>query len=976
MRGFVAAAVLLVGVGAWAAPLPVLVTDKAPVIDGRLDDAVWAKGQWLDGLHVPGEKKPAPLQIRFKIAIDRENFYVAARVEEPQLDKVRASYGPEQRDAPLWREDCVEVFLDCGTAGEEYFHFVVNPRGALYDAWNRHGFHGSTAAWDGDVKAAASKGDGEWAAEVAVALRDLNFGPNPWRFNIARERYASGKQELSLLAPGPEFHAVGAFPELAVPKMRSRPWMWGVKTPYEARVFRDGEHIVFEAKTHVTNLSGLFRFFALRPVVVGPEGQEKPGEPVSGGLDDGQGREFMIRVVDPPLGTGTLRLDILSRRTAGRVYARREWPVELRYTPIKVTLLRPRYRNSIFSTQHLKTIVARVELNVAESVLRSGRMEVKIVRVEDGRPGATVASRTVEKLSKKFTVELPAPREPGDYVVGFELIGVGGKVRGETKAEVPLRKLPPAKDEWYVGDNNVLYRNGQAFLPFGWFSMPEKAFATARADGYTAVQTYGSPWWSNEKLVAWLDKVHAAGLVAIFYPYPSAKWFKRERANQPLSAEERQALRERIRAVKNHPAVMGYYLCDEPELVPWLPLRLRQIYETIREEDPYHPCIVLNDTIPGIYKYCDGGDVLMPDPYPLFLTNDLAQQPIAKVAKYVKAVNEATGGLKPAWVTPQAFNYGDYGRPNNRAPTFKELRNMLYQAVVYGAKGFLWYTWAASQNYPDVGLGMPYLAKEIRDLREAVLAPETGGARVKCARPDEMHVSVRRAGGRWVIFAVNTATEAQYVTFDLSAVKGLPRELYVVGEGRTVKVAGEKLTDKFEVYATHIYTSDRKLAAREPIAAVLERIRKADEARRRPGNLAFEENGTTVEVSSKSRYGSVPGRLIDGVREGMLWRDGTPRKYPDWVVLRWPEPVRVGRVVVFSDTVKALEVQVPAEPGASPAGGDDVAWKTVARVDNASGDEITLTFAPVETRALRLLITAARKGEAFVTIREIEAYEK
>ncbi|MBC7288894.1 MAG: carbohydrate-binding family 9-like protein, partial [Armatimonadetes bacterium] len=150
-----------------AAPVPVILTDQKPTVDGRLDDPVWRQGEWLDGLHVPGEAEPAPLQVRFKVAMDRESFYVAAQVEEPNRSGLKAPSGPETRDAHLWNEDCVEVFLDCGTGGEEYYHFIVNPRGALYDAWNRRGFRGNAAAWNGDVEAAAAVADAGWTGELA-----------------------------------------------------------------------------------------------------------------------------------------------------------------------------------------------------------------------------------------------------------------------------------------------------------------------------------------------------------------------------------------------------------------------------------------------------------------------------------------------------------------------------------------------------------------------------------------------------------------------------------------------------------------------------------------------------------------------------------------------------------------------------------------------------------------------------------------
>jgi len=70
---------------------------------------------------------------------DDENLYVGFWVEEPYLAATIA-----ERDAPVWKENDVEVFI---AGADAYYEFEVNPLGTLYealfvweDAYERGGF--------------------------------------------------------------------------------------------------------------------------------------------------------------------------------------------------------------------------------------------------------------------------------------------------------------------------------------------------------------------------------------------------------------------------------------------------------------------------------------------------------------------------------------------------------------------------------------------------------------------------------------------------------------------------------------------------------------------------------------------------------------------------------------------------------------------------------------------------------------------
>ena len=73
-----------------------------------------------------------------------------------------------------------------------------------------------------------------------------------------------------------------------------------------------------------------------------------------------------------------------------------------------------------------------------------------------------------------------------------------------------------------------------------------------------------------------------------------------------------------------------------------------------------------------------------------------------------------------------------------------------------------------------------------------------------------------------------------------------------------------------------------------------------------------------------------------------------------------------------------VAVQVPAgdEPPSREKAGDDQAWRTVGEGHGGGGVQVTITFAPVQTQALRVLVTANRAGEDYTIVSEVEAYEK
>ena len=99
-------------------------------IDGRIDDAAWAKARWTDWfVDIQGSAAAMPrFRTRAKMLWDDEYFYVAAELEEPQVWATLT-----QHDAVIFHDNDFEVFLNPSGDGRNYFEFEIN---ALNTGWD------------------------------------------------------------------------------------------------------------------------------------------------------------------------------------------------------------------------------------------------------------------------------------------------------------------------------------------------------------------------------------------------------------------------------------------------------------------------------------------------------------------------------------------------------------------------------------------------------------------------------------------------------------------------------------------------------------------------------------------------------------------------------------------------------------------------------------------------------------------------
>jgi hypothetical protein len=213
-----------------AAPLPEYVAvraAKAPVIDGKLDDAAWApaKEQPLTRSFDGG---PVQRSTTFRIVYDDEFLYVAFRAEDKDIWGTLL-----KKDDPIYNEECVEVFLDANGDGRTYNELQVSPHNVNFDASfvARRSDLAEAMKWESGMKSAVfikgtldddSDTDEYWTAELQIPLSNLNTVPrlppqkgDRWRFNAYRLEHLQRRsnvegQSFSPLFIG-DFHALPRF---------------------------------------------------------------------------------------------------------------------------------------------------------------------------------------------------------------------------------------------------------------------------------------------------------------------------------------------------------------------------------------------------------------------------------------------------------------------------------------------------------------------------------------------------------------------------------------------------------------------------------------------------------------------------------------------------------------------------------------------------------------------------------------------
>jgi hypothetical protein len=291
--------------------------------------------------------------------------------------------------------------------------------------------------------------------------------------------------------------------------------------------------------------------------------------------------------------------------------------------------------------------------------------------------------------------------------------------------------------------------------------------------------------------------------------------------------------------ILNDTTIYGWTQSDEPDNAQWnattnqydpciAPSVIINTYNSIKMKDPSRPvylnlgqgvsnidwvgrgtCTGKTDMYP-VYKngYVKASDIISFDIYPVNNT-DVTSGKLWYVPKGVDSLQVWAEGKKPVWCWIEVTKIDN--KTSKRQPTPEEVKAEVWMALIHGASGFGYFchSWKPTLNDAELLSDATMLAavtiinKEIGSLAPVLNSTSTKGyASVNSSNTAvPIDIMTKNYGTANYIFSVGMRPGTTTATFTVSA----GNKIEVIGENRTLSIAGGKFSDDFTSYGVHLY---------------------------------------------------------------------------------------------------------------------------------------------------------------------------
>jgi hypothetical protein len=343
--------------------------------------------------------------------------------------------------------------------------------------------------------------------------------------------------------------------------------------------------------------------------------------------------------------------------------------------------------------------------------------------------------------------------------------------------------------------------NRRQFFPFGFYcyspvypTLPEEEVVK----GFNMISPYQKilPETINERK-AYMDRCAELGMKVHYNLLSVSGGGGVGSQIEGISNEEKNVrLIAEIKTFMDHPALLGWYISDEPNGADISPEQIDAIYRTVKENDPWHPVsIVFMAPFLSSKKYINALDIVMADPYPL---PDL---PVKFVGEVTGQLKEEFNGKKPVWIVPQAFGGGELW---SREPTLQEMRSMTWQSIIEGATGIQYFVRQGLNYFPKSSATWSEcgrMAMEVAELTPWLLSDEE--TLPVFSSSQNIAVSSRIHNGQLIVMAVNKINEPVSTIIRIKGVNNAKARLLF--ENRSLPVNGGVISDQLAPFGSQIY---------------------------------------------------------------------------------------------------------------------------------------------------------------------------
>ena len=388
---------------------------------------------------------------------------------------------------------------------------------------------------------------------------------------------------------------------------------------------------------------------------------------------------------------------------------------------------------------------------------------------------------------------------PASYAVTAEIKSSKGTLYKAAAGLIILNhKANEVKTDRLTGG---LIVNNRIFIPFGFYcystvypTLPEEEVVK----GFNMISPYQKilPETLKERK-AYMDRCAQLGMKVHYNLLSVSGGGGVSSKIEGISdSEKRDRLISDIKTFMDHPALLTWYISDEPNGNKIPPEQLEEVYRTIKEIDPWHPVsVVFMAPFTASGKYTDALDIVMADPYPV------PNGSVSQVGDVTGQLTAEFEGRKSVWIVPQAFGGGEWW---DREPTIQEMRTMTYQAIVNGARGIQYFIRHGLNSFPKSTSAWNEcgrMAIEIAEITPWLMSDE----KTLPVKTSSKKVLISSAvhDGQLLIIAVNKENSPQKINISIS---GKPlNTARVLFENRSLSIYSGTFSDYLPAFGSQVY---------------------------------------------------------------------------------------------------------------------------------------------------------------------------
>jgi hypothetical protein len=373
-----------------------------------------------------------------------------------------------------------------------------------------------------------------------------------------------------------------------------------------------------------------------------------------------------------------------------------------------------------------------------------------------------------------------------------------------------------------------LMHKGKPFFPIGAYSQTRNFdnsfvnFEYLAKQGWNTVLQHVS---DNQTDIKFLNDADAAGFAVILSMH------------NPIAAQDQNAVAKKVSTLKDYPAVLGYYIFDEPENVysageeykrslhirslglgKFIISKLGWVKPLIRtiDSDREHyifMCIGWWTFYEDLSVLCE---INLPNEYPTGNTKTEFEGPQANIIYDAKLAAQAaykTGGQGFCY-TPLAVNITS-GMENYRPPTINEFRYSVFAPITQGAMGIIY--WAGYRCKPPYTEQVVYpVTRQLNELTPFFLGKWLD-EKLQCEPSQSSTPLLKKLdiptvsgclresdNGKYLLLAVNNRAEITLATFRVN-IERLPSQARDFITGRLVPITGGEIKDLMGPYGVCAY---------------------------------------------------------------------------------------------------------------------------------------------------------------------------